>query len=77
MDPLTKTDPNNKLFGKIIEEEHAYIELHDSLDLIMKEHHHVTAGRCDFQFAKEKFLTQRLAFAFPKDNPWAKKFNEQ
>lgn len=60
----------------IIEEDHAYVEWHDNLDLIMKEQHKLT-GKCDFKLASEKFLTQRLAFAFPKNNPWIQKFNKE
>ena len=60
----------------IIEEDHAYIEWKDNLDLIMKEQHKQT-GKCDFQLARETFLTQRLAFAFHKENPWVPKFNNE
>ena len=69
-------DPNDKLYQKIIEDEYAYVEWNDNLDLIMKEQHKIT-GKCDFELSSEKFLTQRLAFAFPKDNPWIKKFNKE
>ena len=69
-------DPSDNMYEMIIKDEHAYVEWHDSLDLIMKERHKLT-GKCDFELAAEKFLTQRLAFAFSKDNPWIEKFNKE
>ena len=75
------SDPNDKLYEKIIEDDwytddYAYVDWHDNIDLIMKKQHKAT-GKCDFQVANEKFLTQRLAFAFAKDNPWVEKFNHE
>ena len=66
----------HELYGKIIEEDYAYVDWNDNIDLIMKEQHKLT-GRCNFETSKEKFLTQRLAFAFPKNNPWVEKFNTE
>ena len=69
-------DPKEGLYEKIIDGSYAYIEWNDNIDLIMKEQNKIT-GRCDFESSQETFLTQRLSFAFPKNNPWVKKFNKE
>ena len=69
-------DADEALFQKIIDEDYAYVEWNDNLDLIMKENHKQT-GACNFEVSAERFLTQRLAFAFPKNNPWIKKFDKE
>ena len=76
INPPPSKGSSDNLYHKIIEEDYALVEWNDNLDLIMKAQHKIT-GKCDFQLSTEKFLTQRLAFAFPKDNPWIEKFNKE
>ena len=70
------SDPKGDVYQRIINDDHAYIEWRDNLELIKKEQHRLT-GVCDYEISKERFYTERVSFAFPKDSPWVDRFDIQ
>lgn len=67
---------DDKIYDQIKFEDHALIEWKTTLDIMMKREYAKT-GLCDFSLGLEEIFTERVAIAFPRDNPWIGKFNHQ
>lgn len=60
----------------IINEEHSLIEWKTTLDILMKEDYKTT-GKCHFALGMDEFFMERVALAFPINNPWIEQINKR
>lgn len=67
---------NNDIVDMIKNQGHSLVEWKTTLDIIMKDEYNKT-GQCDFSLGIEEFFMERVALAFPKNNPWIPKFNKE
>ena len=66
----------DNIYEKIKFDDHALIEWKTTLDIMMKNEYSKT-GVCEFSLGLEEFFTERVAIAFPRENPWIDRFNHQ
>ena len=55
---------------------HILIDWKPTLDLLMKSEYAKT-DKCEYTLGIGEFYTERVALAFPMENPWIEKFNER
>ena len=75
-DTLNTSPVTQSVLGSIRDDDHILVDWKPTLDLLMKSEYAKTK-KCEYTLGIGEFWTERVAMAFPRENPWIEKFNER
>ena len=75
-DTLNASPVTQGVLGSVRDDDHILIDWKPTLDLLMKSEYAKTK-KCEYTLGIGEFWTERVAMAFPRENPWIEKFNER